>query len=146
MATTSGFITVPDDGAAKVGTRVGLLDGTTVETQTMVLCDGVTFDYQMGVNSDGEIKFQAGNSVQSSQPSIGTTSSQIVSTSSTRKVLMIQNGSDTEYLYVGPTGVSSTTGFRVSPRSTLTLDRYKGALYGVFSTTTTTCFVLEENE
>lgn len=146
MATTSGFITVPDDGTANVGTKVGQLDGVTVEAQIMVLTDATTLDNQLAVNSTGEIKFQSGNTLGSSQPSIGTSSTQLIGASSTRKVLMIQNGSDTEYLYVGATGVSTTTGFRVSPRSTLTLDRYKGAAYGVFSGATTTCYVLEENE
>ncbi len=146
MTTVSGAIQVPDSGTADVGTRVGQLAGATVEAQIMVLVDAVDFDNQQTINSNGEIKFQSGNSVTQTQVTVNVTSTLLKAVTATQTELLVANGSDTEFLYVGATGVVTGDGFRIAPRATLRLNNFKGALYGLMPSTTTTCYILSVGE
>lgn len=74
------------------------------------------------------------------QQAIGTSAALIIGADSTRTFLDIANTSATEAVFIGAAGVTATTGHRIAPGGSFTLDARMSAaaIYGVVAANTAT--------
>jgi hypothetical protein len=75
--------------------------------------------------------------------SVGTTAVLLCSPNGSRNKVIVQNAHASQNLYVGPSGVATTTGIQIVPGASVGFDDFNGPLYGIASGAATDTRVLE---
>lgn len=108
--------------------------GTTVATDERTIA--ATAVQVQRVDEQGSTAIAAG------QVSCSTTATSIAAARDTRKAIVIVNRG-TNALYVGPSGVTTTTGFQLNQNDAITI-RTTAQVFGIVATATSTAHFVEE--
>lgn len=73
---------------------------------------------------------------------VGTSASQLLSASSAVNDLIVQNTHATQDLYVGASGVTTSSGFKIAAGTSYRFENFRGDLYGIASGAGTTVIVV----
>jgi hypothetical protein len=97
-----------------------------------------------GVDANGNLQANKINYVinGTAQVSIGTGATQIIAANATRAGVLVSNPSSTVSVYLGGSGVTTSTGQILSPGNSITLP-VSSAIYGVVATSTQTVSYVE---
>lgn len=88
------------------------------------------------------VKTTQGTTFTVNQIPVTNVSTLIAATNTARYSISIRN-IGTVTMYIGPSGVTTSTGFPLSPNETYTFDRNTGAIYGITSSATTAAYLEE---
>lgn len=92
-------------------------------TATLIIGRGVVDDSQLS----GEVTIGQGQTLAAANHSLTTTASEILAASTTRRSLIIQNIDASIDVYIGPSGVTSSTGLKLAAGQSVTIDKAAAA-------------------
>jgi len=125
----------------------GVFNGTTWDRLRGDTTSGMWVNVKSAVSPTGTagVTTATSSTITTGQVTVDTTVGGIVikASNASRRSIIIRNQGTVD-MYIGPSGVTSTSGLLIKAGESITLDRNTAAIYGIVASTSTTAGYLEE--